>query len=71
MIYYLLFVAFCIILFIFHNWFVGYNLEMHDAVAIFIMAAFPGMNVMMVVWVIIDLLGYTIPKSGILLKGRK
>ena len=69
--YSLLFVVFCFVLFVCQNWFVGYDLTIPDALAMALIAAFPVVNLLMVIWVVFDTAIYCAPKSITLLRGRK
>ena len=71
MIYYWIFVIFCLMIFIFHHWFTGHDLDRLELFAMLVTAAFPIANIGVLIVCLVDLLFRFIGKDGVLLKGRK
>jgi hypothetical protein len=73
MIYYFLFSAVCLIVFIFHNWYDGWDLRMSDVVAMAFISVFPVMNLLMLCAVLFDIIKWFIERNvgSVLLKGQK
>jgi hypothetical protein len=70
---YLLFSLVCLIVFIFHNWYSGQDLQISDVVEMTAISIFPVVNLLMLCSALFDIVKWFIERNvgNILLKGKK
>ena len=70
MILYFVFCIFCLFFFIFQNWFTGKNLQLGELISMIFIAVFPIANVLVLLFMCIELLIHITNHTGVILKGR-
>ncbi len=68
---YLLFALICLVIFVFHNWYIGKDLDVGTLFAICFGALVPVANVLVLIYVFFDLLYLMLKKDNVLLRGNK
>jgi hypothetical protein len=68
---YILFALICLVIFVFHNWYIGKDLDIGSLSAMFVGSLFPVANVLVLIYVLFDLLYLMLKKDNVLLKGKK